>query len=102
MRRRMIRGFWMVACAALALLAAAPASAASRLFTDEAPLTLVITAPFGDLVRTAKTKINVYPATLAVTEGSSPPLTLSIQLSARGVTRRTGGYCDFPPVALRF
>ena len=98
---RMIRAY-VAALAALAWLCAWPAAAESRLFSDDAPLRMVITAPFKDLVRTAKTKLDPYPATLAVTDAGGPTQTLAIQIRARGLTRRTGGYCDFPPIQLAF
>ena len=88
--------------AALAWLAAGPAMAKSSLFTDEAPLQVVITAPFPALVRAAKTSTDPVPATLTVTDGAGPAKTLPVVLRARGLTRRTGGYCSFPPLSLNF
>jgi hypothetical protein len=89
---------------AVAVLAwiAGPAVAKSGLFTDTAPLTLVLTAPFKTLVPEAKYRINTYPATLQVGEGSGPAKSLAIQIRPRGLTRRTAGYCNFPPIELRF
>ena len=98
---RMIRAL-LAALAAIAWTFASPALAESRLFSDDAPLKMTITAPFRDLIRTAKTKPVPYPATLAVTDGAAPAQTLAIQIRARGLTRRTGGYCDFPPLQLAF
>jgi hypothetical protein len=97
----MIRALW-VGLLALAWMAASPAAAASRLFSDEAPLKIVITGPFPTLVRAAKTSTNPYPATLSVTDGAGAAQTMPIQMSARGLTRRTAGYCSFPPLALIF
>lgn len=97
----MMRALWF-SLLALACLAASPAAAESRLFTDTAPLKIVITGPFPTLVRTAKTNTNPYPATLTVTDGAAPAKTLAIQISARGLTRRTAGYCNFPPILLNF
>ena len=91
-----------VGMAALAWMSATPAAAKANLFTDEAPLQLVINAPFPTLVRAAKTSTNPFPATLTVTDGASPAQTMPVELRARGLTRRTGGYCSFPPLSLTF
>lgn len=97
----MVRAF-LLALAALAWSAAVPAQAKSGLFTDTQPLTLVLTAPFKTIVPAAKVKTDTYPASLQVSDGAGPAQTLSIQIRARGLTRRTGGYCRFPPIELRF
>ena len=91
-----------VGMAALAWMLATPAAAKQSLFTDEAPLQLVINAPFPTLVRAAKTSTNPFPATLTVTDGANPAQTMPVELRARGLTRRTGGYCSFPPLSLTF
>ena len=97
----MIRALW-IGLLALAWVGASPAAAKSRLFGDEAPLKIVVTAPFPALVGAAKTSTNPFPATLSVSEGGGAAQTLAIQLKARGLTRRTAGYCQFPPLALTF
>jgi hypothetical protein len=97
----MIKSF-CVGLTALGLLLASPAAAKSSLFTDEAPLQLVINAPFPALVRAAKTSTNPFPATLTITDGAGPAQTVPVTLRARGLTRRTGGYCSFPPLSLNF
>jgi hypothetical protein len=97
----MVRVLWF-GLAALAWTFASPAVAKTGLFTDEAPLQLVISAPFPTLVHAAKTGTNPFPATVSVTDGAGPAQTLPIQLRARGLTRRTGGYCQFPPLSLTF
>jgi hypothetical protein len=96
----MVKALWFLM--ALAWLVASPAAAKSRLFADDAPLQIVISAPFPALVRAAPTRTDPYPATLTVTEGAGPPRTFPIELRARGLTRRTGGYCQFPPLSLNF
>ena len=98
----MLRTLWIGLLAVAGLVAAAPAVAQSALFTEVAPLTLVITAPFPALVRAAPKSTDPFPATLTVSDGAGPARSLPIQLSARGLTRRTGGYCQFPPLALEF
>lgn len=97
----MNKAFW-VGLTALAWLVASPAAAKSSLFTDEAPLQLVINAQFPQLVRAAKSGTNPFPATLTVTDGAGPAQTVPLELRPRGLTRRTGGYCAFPPLSLNF
>jgi hypothetical protein len=91
-----------VGLAALLGALASPALAQSRLFSDEAPLEIVITAPFKELVRTAAKTPNPYPATLSVSEGAQAPQSFPLQVQARGVSRRTLGFCQFPPLFLDF
>ena len=92
-----------IALVALAWLLAQPASAQSRLFTDDAPLEIVITGPFRELVRTApRAAPQPYPASLSVREGSAAAQSFPIQVQARGVSRRTLGFCQFPPLFLDF
>ena len=81
---------------------ASPAVAQSRLFSDDSPLQIVISAPFPALVRAAPSRTDPYPATVSVTERGGAAQSLPIQLRARGLTRRTGGFCQFPPLALNF
>ena len=97
----MFKAFW-VGLTALVWLLASPAAAKSNLFSEEAPLQLVITAQFPQLVRSAKTSTNPFPATLTVTDGAGPAQTVPLELRPRGLTRRTGGYCAFPPLSLNF
>jgi hypothetical protein len=97
----MVRAIW-IGLMAVICLGATPAAAHSKLFKDDAPLKIVITAPFPALVRAAPTSRNAFPATLEVTDAEGPPETLPIQLSPRGLTRRTAGICSFPPLLLDF
>jgi hypothetical protein len=85
----------------LAAAFAGPAAAQSRLFSDDAPLQIAITAPFPSLVHAAKTRTDPFPATLTLTDGAAPQ-NFATQLRARGLTRRTGGYCQFPPLSVTF
>jgi hypothetical protein len=96
---RMIRAF--LAAVGL-LLAAEPAAAQSKLFSSQAPLQLTLTAPLPALVRSAKTRMDPFPATLAVAEPGAAPLTLAIEVKPRGISRRIAGFCSFPPLQLRF
>ncbi|HEY5107840.1 MAG TPA: hypothetical protein VII73_13910 [Caulobacteraceae bacterium] len=96
----MIRKFWLV-LAALALLCAGPAAAKGHLFESDAPLKMVITAPFPALVR-ADARPSPFAASLTVSDAGGAPESLPVQLTARGHSRRTLGYCTFPPLWLTF
>ncbi|HEY2706730.1 MAG TPA: hypothetical protein VGI95_01645 [Caulobacteraceae bacterium] len=97
----MIRTLWIGLATAVSLVFAAGAQAKTSLFTDDAPLKMVITAPFPALAHAAPTSKNPYPASLIVTDGANAPETLPITLHARGLTRRTD-FCSFPPLSLGF
>ena len=84
------------------VLAAGPAAAQSRLFSADTPLQLTLTAPFQALNSAKKTKIQPYPATLTFREGAEAPVSLPIEVRSRGISRRIGGFCTFPPLQLRF
>src|SRR5450432_1543026 len=99
--KRMVRVLWL-GLLAWAWIAATPAAARSALFSDDAPLHIVISAPFPALIRAARAGTNPYPATLSVTDGAAPARDFPIALSARGHFRRTSGSCQFPPFLLRF
>lgn len=87
---------------ALAWMVASPAAAASRLFSDDAPLRITVTAPFPALVHTAKYSLNPYPATLTLTDRAGAAQSFPIQVRPRGISRRQAGYCAFPPILLTF
>jgi hypothetical protein len=87
---------------ALALAGASPAFAQTALFADDRPIAFTLTGPFPELVRAAPASIKPFPATLTLTEGASAPQSFSIEMRARGHTRRTDGFCRFPPILLRF
>ena len=97
----MIRALWL-GLVVLASIGASPAAAKPHLFADEAPLNIVITAPFPNLARTDSTSTNPYPATLTVTDQAGAPESLPIQLRARGHQPARRVYCSFPPILLRF
>jgi hypothetical protein len=92
---------WIGLLAAVASIVALPAAAQSRLFSDQAPLHFVITGPFSKIAQGKYTGKTPYPATLTLTDTASPQ-TFPIELRARGNTRRTAGYCSFPPLSLKF
>jgi len=84
-----------------ALVGTAPAAAQGRLFSQDSELHLTIEGPITTLARNAARVTDPVPATLTVTDGAQPQA-FQIQLSPRGFTRRTGGYCHFPPLRLDF
>lgn len=92
------------ACVAViaVLLGALPALAQTRLFSSESPLKIALDAPFPTLIRTAKTKPDPYEAVLTVQEGDGAAQTIPLKINARGKSRRTAGYCTFPPISLDF
>ena len=81
--------------------AVVPASAQTRLFRDASELQVVIEAPLNTLVRTAARNTDPHAAAFTVTVDGAPQR-FDIQLSARGISRRTGGICTFPPLRLDF
>lgn len=88
----------------VALLVAAPASAreqssAKPLFASEVPIRITIQGPIGSIARNAATDTNPRPATLTL---SGPAESHAIMLSPRGLSRRTGGICKFPPLRVEF
>lgn len=91
----------MVAIAALAC-AAAPAAAQNRLFEADDALELTIEAPFTELVRRAPRSTEAFPATLINHPAAGAAQRFDIALSPRGLTRRTRGFCTFPPLRVEF
>ena len=98
----MRRAFWSGLAGLCLAVLGAPASAQTRLFSDDTPIAFTLTAPFGKLVRAARSGTDAFPATLALTAPSGAGAPIPLQLSPRGLTRRTGGYCLFPPLKLDF
>lgn len=79
-------------------LGARPAAAETNLFTDEAPLQVTLEAPFSQIVARARQSLDPWPATLTLA-GAAP---LDVQVNPRGISRRIGGFCTFPPLAIAF
>lgn len=84
-----------------AACAIAPASAQTRLFSDNTELQAAIEGPLSTLVRTAQRGTDPYPAAFVLQDGATTHR-FEIQLSAGGISRRTGGICAFPPLRLNF
>lgn len=90
-----------LALTALALQQAAPsappAQSVAPLFAEDEVLDVTIQANFGRLIRNAKRNPDPYQATVSV---NGQPHAATVE--ARGVSRRTGGLCSFPPLRVRF
>ena len=69
------------------------------LFGSEAPIRFSIRGPVNSIARKAAKSVEPEAATLGLT---APAETHPIRLSARGLSRRTGGICDFPPLRVEF
>jgi len=87
-----------VLTAASLLILAATASAhqhgeVTPLFRDDAPIDITLSGPIRRITSQAERSTEAYPATLQA-EGE----TLSIELSARGLSRRRHENCHFPPL----
>jgi hypothetical protein len=96
----MVRAFLFSLALAVGLGASAFGPAAAQgapLFSDTSEVPLTIEGPINTIVRTAAQSTAVHPATLIAGEQR-----FNIELSARGLTRRTGGYCSFPPLRINF
>lgn len=86
----------IIACA-LAVTLAAPVAAAQPkpLFASDSPVQISIQGPISFFSRNRSSP----PRAGAVTVGTE---TLPISLSVRGITRRRGDICDFPPLRVDF
>lgn len=91
----------LLACALFAGAAAAspPAAAQTPLFSEHSELEILVVGPVQTIVRRAARNTNPVDATLSVTgqEGQ-----WQIQLEPRGLSRRTGDICNFPPLRIDF
>lgn len=76
------------------------AHAADPLFADEAIIKIRIEAPISKIVRKAKRSTDPYDGQITL-EGAQAE-TRNITLAARGKSRRTEGFCNFPPLRVRF
>jgi hypothetical protein len=90
-----MRGSILLAIALTASPAAAKDGQPRALFASDTPIHVTIQGPFRSLVSNrSKTP---RPATLTA-EGVTYPITLT----PRGISRRTSGICDFPPLRVEF
>ena len=90
----------LVALAILATSSAAVAQGGPKpLFHRDAPIRFTIQGPVNSIARKAAKSVVPEAATLSLT---TPAESHPIRLSARGLSRRTGGICDFPPLRVEF
>lgn len=84
-----------------AALAAAtmPAAAQTPLFTDTSEIQLVVEAPLTTLLRQAARNPQPHPGSVTLI-GAGEPQRFEMELTARGVSRRTFGICTFPPLRI--
>src|SRR5512139_3390786 len=93
-----MRGLLALTILTLPSVAAAQASP-KPLFASDAPIRITIQGPIGSISRKAAKSVDPEGATLTMV---SPAESHPIQLSARGLSRRTGGICTFPPLRVQF
>lgn len=74
-------------------------SAPKPLFAGDEPIGVTIQGPVNNIVRNAAETTAPQAATLTL---SASRESHSIRLSARGLSRRTAGICDFPPLRVEF
>ncbi len=91
----MAKGIWAALIGLVAFCAVAPASAQTRLFSDDTELPVVIEGPIGDIVRRAARNTDPVAAAITVEDRR-----YDIELSPRGFSRRTLGICQFPPLRI--
>lgn len=91
----------LVLAAVVALSFASQASAQTALFSTDTEIALTIEAPLTTLIRQAPRSTDPHPAVVTLT-GAGESSRFEIELSARGLSRRTRGYCAFPPLRLDF
>jgi hypothetical protein len=92
----MAKANWAAAAmGAAALCISAPANAQTQLFSSDTELQIAIEGPIGDIVRRAARNTDAAPATLLLDTRN-----FDIALSPRGISRRTLGICQFPPMRL--
>lgn len=87
---------WLCALLLIAASAAAQAqSGPTPLFASDDPIRLTIKGPLGSIARKAADSMQPHDATLTL---ASPAEVHPIKLSARGLSRRKSGICQFPPL----
>ncbi|WP_309601433.1 hypothetical protein, partial [Sphingomonas sp.] len=87
----------MVLCAAP--IGAAAAEPAKPLFASDEMIRITINGPVDTIAKAPEESKATYPGTLTVAGTEEP---LAIQLAQRGITRRKGDICQFPPLRVVF
>jgi len=91
---------WLFTLALTAVPGAVTAQAAPKpLFASDAPIRFSIQGPINRIVSRAARNTEAEAATLTL---AGPAETLPIRLSPRGLSRRTGDICQFPPLRVEF
>lgn len=82
-----------------AVACAAPAFADAPLFVSDQPIAFSLEAPFGRLIARAPTSTDPWPGEVKLAPTAQ---SFMVQVNPRGMSRRIGGFCAFPPLALTF
>jgi hypothetical protein len=85
--------------AALSAFALSPAAAQTPLFSDNSELEIVVEGPVQTVVRRAERNTDPVDVTVRI---AGEPQTFAARLEPRGISRRTGGICNFPPLRFDF
>lgn len=88
-----------LAFCAMSAVALPPAAAQHPLFAAHDELEILIEGPVQTVVRRAARNTDPVEATLSV---AGHEQRWQIQLEPRGISRRTGGLCNFPPMRIDF
>jgi len=84
---------WLIGT--IALLAAPAGAQTTPLFASDAPIRVSVRGPVGEIARKAAKSMDPQDATLTL---AAPAEVHPIRLSARGLSRRKAGICQFPPL----
>lgn len=95
----MIKRLVLFAALASTSAAAIAQGGSTPLFSGDEPIKIMIQGPVGAIARRAAESVAPQPAKLGL---AAPTESLPIQLSARGLSRRTAGICSFPPLRVEF
>lgn len=71
------------------------------LFQDETVIKITVEAPFNQLIKASRTGKDAFEGSL-VLHLSGGTQDFSVQVSPRGISRRTHGFCKFPPLKVNF
>ncbi|MEE8295625.1 MAG: hypothetical protein V3R64_07920 [Sphingomonadales bacterium] len=71
------------------------------LFQEEEVIKITLEAPLKQLIKAARTGRDTFEGSL-VLHLSEGPVDLLVKVSPRGNSRRTGGFCRFPPLKIDF
>ena len=97
----MKRAFGLI-LAALAVVTSAPvvaAEPAKSLFASDEMIRITIRGPVDTIAKAEEDSNASYPGTVTV---AGTPEALPVQLAQRGITRRKGDVCQFPPLRVTF